>query len=191
MELLDLIKPKSKKSNSKYTEDWLPIKDIRNGRIYLENGLKVTGVKITPRNIFILDGDSQNGVLFSLKNFYNTLDYEFWIIASDRPVDITVYLSQLQLLYNSTSNPTVRKMVNEDINKANDFVNNNVVDTEYFLLFKDKDEDIIDKKVRQLIGGLSNCGLVSEQVSNEDLRVLLDGFLNGGISSDFGTVVLS
>jgi len=191
VELLDLIKPKSKKSNSKYTEDWLPIKDIRNGRIYLENGLKVTGVKITPRNIFILDGDSQNGVLFSLKNFYNTLDYEFWIIASDRPVDITVYLSQLQLLYNSTSNPTVRKMVNEDINKANDFVNNNVVDTEYFLLFKDKDEDIIDKKVRQLIGGLSNCGLVSEQVSNEDLRVLLDGFLNGGISSDFGTVVLS
>ena len=34
------------------------------------------------------------------ENFYNTIDYEFWLVVADRPVDITVYLSQLQLLYN-------------------------------------------------------------------------------------------
>lgn len=31
------------------------------------------------------------------------IDYEFWIVVADRPVDINLYLSQLQLLYNSTS----------------------------------------------------------------------------------------
>ena len=86
---------------SKYTVDDIPVKSINNGMIYLNNGYKVTGVKITPRNIFILDQGSQDAIIANLKNVYNMIDYEFWIIAADRPVDINVYLSQLQLLYNN------------------------------------------------------------------------------------------
>ena len=41
------------KNSSKYTEDWLPIKQIYNGMIQIENGYIVTGVKIAPKNIFI------------------------------------------------------------------------------------------------------------------------------------------
>ena len=33
-------------SNSKYTEDWIPVKNIANGMIELDNKFKVTGVKI-------------------------------------------------------------------------------------------------------------------------------------------------
>ncbi len=40
----------SKSKRSKYTEDWLPIKNITNGMIILENNEKVTGVKISPKN---------------------------------------------------------------------------------------------------------------------------------------------
>ena len=70
------------KSSSKYTEDWIPIKAISNGTILLDNKLKVTGVKIRPRNIFILDQQSQDSALIALKNFYNTIDFEFWLITS-------------------------------------------------------------------------------------------------------------
>ena len=35
---------------SKYTEDWIPVKAIENGMIILNNGSRVTGVKIRPRN---------------------------------------------------------------------------------------------------------------------------------------------
>lgn len=97
------------KINSKYTEDWLPIKAIANGTIVLDNNMKVTGVKITPRNIFILDQITQENVIVALKNFYNTLDFEFWIISADRPVDISAYLAQLQLLYNSVNSTVIRK----------------------------------------------------------------------------------
>ena len=48
------IVSKTKSSASKYTEDWIPIKAISNGMITLDNDMKVTGVKIVPRNIFIL-----------------------------------------------------------------------------------------------------------------------------------------
>ena len=174
---------------NKTTEAWLPIKNIMNGMIILENNDKVTGVKIMPRNIFILDEDSQINVINNLKNFYNTIDYEFWIVVADRPVDISLYLSQMQLLFNSVTKPQIRKIVSEDINKGNMFMNNNVVDTEYYLLFKEKNPDAMQKKIRNLINGLATCGLNSAQTTNDDLRVILDNFLNGGMTTEFGTVM--
>ena len=85
-------------SSSKYTEDWLPIRGIQNNMIITKDNYKVTGVKISPKNIFILDPIAQDNMLISLKNFYNTIDYEFWLIVCDRPVDINMYLAQLQLM---------------------------------------------------------------------------------------------
>ena len=174
---------------SKWTEDWINIQSIANGMIILPNQDKVSGVKITPRNIFILDPEAQNSVLVALKNFYNLMDFEFWLVVADRPVDITVYLSQLQLLYQNQPNPAVRKLINQDIQKGNTFMHNNVVDTEYFILFKEKNLEMIQKKLRALISGLAQAGLIARQTSNEDLRIILDNFLNGGKTTTFGTVV--
>ena len=38
-------------SGVSYAEDWLPIKQIMNRMIQLDDGSYVTGVKITPKNI--------------------------------------------------------------------------------------------------------------------------------------------
>ena len=174
---------------SKYTNDFVPVKAISNGVIILEDNEKVAGVKISPRNIFILDPDTRNMIINNLKNVYNLIDYEFWIIAADRPVDITAYLSRLQLLYNSQTSPVKRKLIMEDINKANMFTNSNVVDTEFYLLFKEKDLDKIQKKIRNLIQSFAGAGLNATQTSNDDLRVILDNFLSGGQTTNFGVVM--
>ena len=178
-----------KVNTSKWTEDWINIQSITNGMIILPDQNKVSGVKITPRNIFILDEDSQQNALIALRNFYNTIDYEFWLVVADRPVDISMYLSQLQLQYQNQPNQQIRKLINQDIQKGNYFMNNNVVDTEYFILFKEKNIELLQKKIRQLISGLSTTGLVARQTNNEDLRVILDNFLNGGQTTTFGTVM--
>lgn len=172
-----------------YTEDWLPIRGIQNGMIYVKGNKKVTGIKITPRNIFILDGNTQDNILISLKNFYNMLDFEFWLVVADRPVDISVYQAELQLLYNDAPNNAIRKLILQDIDKANRFIRNNVVDTEYYILFKDDNVDVLEKRIRMMINGLASCGLNASKVSNEDLRVVLENFLNGGGNTEFGMVM--
>ena len=177
------------KMKNRVTSDFVPVKEIKNGAIVLDNNLKVTGVKIMPRNIFILDQQTQDSIIANLRNVYNMIDYEFWIIAADRPVDINVYLSQLELLYNNVTNPAKRKLIMEDINKGNMFMNNNVVDTEYFLLFRDKNDDLIQKRIRNLINTFAGAGLVAYQTTNNDLRMILDNFLNGGVTTTFGTVL--
>ena len=94
----------AKTIKSKYTADDIPVRDIVNGEIILNNKERVTGVKIEPRNIFIMEQEMQDMVINNLKDVYNMIDYEFWIVVADRPVDINLYLNynfyiiQLQML---------------------------------------------------------------------------------------------
>lgn len=181
----------SNKSNSSFSEDWLPIKQILNGMIYTEEGYYITGVKVAPKNIFILEPSAQQTIITNLSNVYNMIDYEFWLMIADRPVDISVYLAQLQMLYNHAQTGLERKLIMQDLNKANLFMSSeyNVVDTEYYIIFKDKKLEIVQKRLHNLISGFASCGLNTTQTSNADLRMLLDNFLNGGVSTTVGTVM--
>ncbi len=178
-------------SGVSYSEDWIPIRQIMNGMIQLDNGYYVTGVKVVPKNIFIMDPGTQNNTISQLRNLYNSIDFEFWLLIADRPVDIDVYLSQLQLMYNNAQSNAIRKLIMQDINKANLFTSSeyNVVDTEYYILFKEKRLEIVQKKLHNLISGLASAGLQSSQTSNNDLRIVLDNFLNGGEATNFGAVM--
>lgn len=170
------------------TEAWLPIKGISNGMITTPTG-NVVGVKIQPRNIFILDQNDQERVLMRLKDFYNEIDFDFWLFAIDKPVDIKVFLSQLQVQLNNQQHPMIAKMIREDLEKAEMFMRNEVIDTEYYLLFKEKNPDIIAKRIRSLIGSLLTAGLQAAQASNEDLRTVLDAFLNDGKTTELRMVL--
>ena len=176
---------------SKYTEDWVPIKSIKNGCIQLDNGYLVTGIRIEPRNIFILDFQEQNNIVFNLRNFYNIIDYEFWLVVCDRPVDINMYLAQLQLMTANAPSQQIKKIINQDIEKGEMFRSTkvNAVDTEYYILFRDKKVDVLQKRIHALIGNLSTSGLNSRQVTDDDLRVILDSFFNGNVRHEFGTVM--
>ena len=55
-------------NRSKYTTDFIPVRSITNGMIILDNNEKVTGVKIFPRNIFILEPDLQLSIINNLRN---------------------------------------------------------------------------------------------------------------------------
>ncbi|MDE5630448.1 MAG: hypothetical protein K2G03_02445 [Bacilli bacterium] len=189
---------KTTKNDSKYSEDWLPITNIQGGLIEvqgraLEGKQIVTGVRVEPKNIFISDEETQNRTIYALRNFYNSLDYEFWLICCDRPVDINLYKSELEVMLNRTESAQTRKLILQDLQKCDMFTGPaiNAVDTEFYLLFKDspKNMERIQKRVHNMISGLASAGLVSRQMTEEDVRVLLDSFLNDSKRIEYGTVM--
>ena len=182
-----VLKMSSKTKNNGTTESFVPVKAIINNMIELDTGEKVAGVKIAPKNIFIMEENDQFLVIDRLKDFYNTLDFEFWLVIADRHVDISVYIAQLQMAYNNAKDPIIRKLINEDLRKANDFTDE-VSDVEFYFFFKERNMEIIQKKLRLMINGLASAGLASSQATNDDLRSVLDNFLNGGEKYTFGTV---
>ena len=114
-----------------------------------------------------MDEMSQNRVIDELRKFYNQIDFEFWLIVADRPTNIDLYISQLELHLNKVQDPALRKLVVDDIAKADTFVNNDVVDTEYFILFKDNSSDSLNKKVRELINNLeAEKAIYTQQFQN-------------------------
>jgi len=135
-----------------------------------------------------MEENDQFNVIDRLKDFYNTLDFEYWLVIADRPVDISVYIAQLQMQYNNAKDPVIRKLINEDLNKASEF-NDTVSDIEFYFLFKERNIEMIQKKIRLMINGLASAGLVSSQATNDDLRSILDNFLNSGTTYQFGTVM--
>ena len=176
--------------NSASTENWITVKEINNNVIVLDNNKLVSGIKVLPKNIFIMDEMSQIRVIDELRKFYNQIDFEFWLIVADRPTNIDLYISQLELQLNNVNKPAIRKLLVDDIAKADNFVQNDVVDTEYFILFKADTSDEVTKRIRGLISNLAQSGLIGTQVSNEDLRMLLDNFLNGGKTFTERTVTI-
>lgn len=189
---------KQAKNDNKYAEDWLPITNIQGGMIEVQGGTLegkqiVTGVRVEPKNIFISDEETQNRTIYAMRNFYNSLDYEFWLICCDRPVDINLYKSELEVMLNRTESAQTRKLIIEDLQKCDMFTGPaiNAVDTEFYLLFKDspKNMERIQKRVHNMISGLASAGLVSRQLTDEDVRVLLDSFLNDSKRVEYGTVM--
>lgn len=189
---------KREKNDSKYAEDWLPITNIQGGMIEvqgraLEGKQIVTGVRVEPKNIFISDDETQNRTIYALENFYNSLDYEFWLICCDRPVDINLFKSELEVALSRNESAQTRKLIIQDLQKCDMFTGPaiNAVDTEFYLLFKDspKNMERIQKRVHNMISGLASAGLVSRQITEEDIRVLLDSFLNDSKRIEYGTVM--
>ena len=175
-------------SSNTTTENFMPVRAIVNNMIELDNGEKIAGVKVYPRNIFILEENDQFNIIDGLKDFYNILDFEFWLVVADRPVDISVYIAQLQMQYNNAQNPIIRKIINQDLSKAEDY-KDDVTDVEFYFLFKERNIEIIQKRIRTMINALASAGLSSSQANTDDLRTVLDSFLNGGQRTQFGTVM--
>ncbi len=188
----------TKSDKSKFTEDWLPIKSLQGGYITVPGGLLegdqiVTGVRIEPKNIFISDSETQDMTITALRNFYNTIDYEFWLVCCDRPVDINLYKSELEIKFNEAQTQQMRKLILQDLKKIDMFMGPeiNAVDTEFYILFKDnaKERERIQKRIHNIIGGFASAGLNARQLTDDDVRVLLDSFFNDSNKVEFGTVM--
>ena len=58
----------------------------------------------------------------------------------------------------------------QDLEKADMFINNQVVDTEYYVLFKETRMDALQEKLRSMINGFASCSLLATPVTDDDLR---------------------
>ncbi len=55
--------------------------------------------------------------------------------------------------------------------------------------FQEEKDKTIQERIRNLINNFASAGLTAFQTNNDDLRMILDNFLNGGQTTTFGTVL--
>lgn len=78
------------------TQDFVPIKEIRNGVIELTSGEVRAIVLANPINLSLKTEEEQQAVLANFMSFLNSLDFSTQISIQSRRLDITEYLLKLE-----------------------------------------------------------------------------------------------
>lgn len=81
---------------AKATQDFVPIKEVRDGIVLLKNGGLCAIVLANSINLSLKSYDEQRAVIAQFQNFLNTLDFQIQISIQSRKLDIRPYLLLLE-----------------------------------------------------------------------------------------------
>lgn len=82
--------------NAKATQNFVPIKEVRDGIIILKDGSLRSIVLATSTNLSLKSIDEQKATIFQFQSFLNTLDFPTQISIQSRRLDIRPYLLLLE-----------------------------------------------------------------------------------------------
>src|SRR6185369_13116924 len=78
------------------TQEFVPVKEIRNGIIVLKDG-GYRGILICSSvNFGLKSADEQRAITLGFQNFLNTLDFSIQIVVNSRKMDLRPYLALLE-----------------------------------------------------------------------------------------------
>lgn len=105
----------------------MPIKDIKNGICFLENGglrkiLKVTGI-----NFSLLSEKEQNLVISQFKSFIDGLDFNIQVLIISRLENINEYLKVLSLRLEEEKDPLVKFQLKSYFDFLEDYLENHKI----------------------------------------------------------------
>jgi hypothetical protein len=77
------------------TQNFVPVKEVRNGVILLKNGEYRGILMCSSTNFALKSEDEQRGIIGGFQNLLNTLDFSIEIVVHSRKMDLRPYLSLL------------------------------------------------------------------------------------------------
>ncbi len=97
------------------TQDFLTIKDIREGVVIQKNGQISMVMLASSINFALKSIDEQQGILLQFQQFLNTIDFTLQIYVQSRRLNIEPYIAQLQSLDGAQDNDLMRIQLREYI----------------------------------------------------------------------------
>jgi len=83
-------------SAPKPTQEFVPIKEIRNGVVILKDGSMRAALIVSSINFALKSEDVQQAIILQFQNFLNSLDFSVQIFVQSRRLDIRPYLALLE-----------------------------------------------------------------------------------------------
>jgi hypothetical protein len=91
------------------TQDFLEIKDIREGVIILKNN-SIRGIlMVSSLNFALKSEEEQSAIIYAYQSFLNSLDFSCQIVIQSRKINITPYLDGLQELEKRQTSDLMRQ----------------------------------------------------------------------------------
>lgn len=104
------------------TQDFVPIRDVRNNVVVLKNGQICTILIASSINFALKSTDEQRAILQQFQSFLNTVDFSLQFYTQSRRLDIEPYLQKLQGRESQQDNDLMRIQLREYIQFIRTFV---------------------------------------------------------------------
>jgi len=119
---------------SKPTQDFVPIKEIRNGVVILKDGSMRAVVMVSSINFALKSADEQQAVIMQFQNFLNSLDFSIQISIQSRELDIRPYIAMLEGRYKNEIGDLMKIQIKEYIQFIKSFVDQTSIMTKTFFV---------------------------------------------------------
>ncbi|MEO7597154.1 MAG: hypothetical protein ABIS26_02015 [Candidatus Paceibacterota bacterium] len=119
---------------AKATQEFVPIKEVRDGIIVLKDGGLRAVVLANSINLSLRSNDEQKATILQFQDFLNTLDFAVQISVQSRRLDIRPYLLQLEERVKLQSEPLLKLQTKEYINFINNFTESVSIMTKSFFV---------------------------------------------------------
>lgn len=121
--------------SSKATQEFVPIKEVRNGIVTLKTGSMRALLMVSSMNFALKSEDEQKSIIFQFQNFLNALDFSVQISLQSRKLDIRPYLAILEERYSAQQNELLKIQIREymDFIKVLTSEPNNIMTKTFFV----------------------------------------------------------
>ncbi len=119
---------------SKAAQEFVPIKEIRDGVVILKDG-GLRGIAMTSSLNFALKSEeNQQAIIIQFQNFLNSLDFSIQIFVQSRRLDIRPYLALLEDRYKNQEDELMKIQTREYIEFVKTFTESTSIMTKTFFV---------------------------------------------------------
>jgi len=119
---------------SKAAQDFVPIKEIRDGVVILKDGSMRAILLASSVNFALKGADEQQAIIMQFQSFLNGLDFSIQISIQSRELDIRPYIATLESRYKSELGDLMKMQIREYIQFIKNFVQQTNIMTKTFFV---------------------------------------------------------
>src|ERR1035437_1636261 len=120
--------------SAKATQEFVPIKEVRDGIVVLKDGGLRAIVLASSTNLSLKSADEQRATILQFQNFLNTLDFPVQISIQSRRLDIRPYLLLLEDRIKVQTEPLLKLQTKEYIEFIRNFTETVSIMTKSFFV---------------------------------------------------------
>jgi len=128
---------------SKATQEFVPIKDVRDGVITLKDGTMRAIVLASSLNFSLKSDEERQAIIMQFQDFLNSLDFIVQISIESRRLDIRPYLALLENQYKEQVNDLMKIQTREYIDFIKKFTETTNIMTKNFFIVVSYDPSLI------------------------------------------------
>ncbi len=121
--------------SAKATQEFVPIKEVRDGIVILKDGGLRALVLASSTNLSLKSSDEQRATILQFQSFLNTLDFPVQIVVQSRRLDIRPYLLLLENRMKVQTEPLLKIQTREYMEFIRNFTESvNIMTKNFFIV---------------------------------------------------------